>query len=260
MIYDTIWYYYGIILVFHSANQQSFLESYSSMTLSFGLFHVSTIIFWLMKNDIKHHTKKNRNGTNLTLAFWPAISGKPIMHTAAPNRFVIVEYGIMFGSTISGMYNHTIGPNVNPKNVIKTHMPIIMAIDWGTESLKSNAFLKKNEMATMPRHTMQTNVPNWIKNFLPFLFINEMLTMAAITETIYSPSVATIWMIYCPAKASSNVDLPYTAIALTPDICCRRAMWIAKKIATRLFDIFGYGVGLPSWEITVWWLNLSIAL
>lgn len=75
------------------------------------------------------------------------------------------------------------GPKVSPKNVINTHIPIIIDTDYSIEYLNYSPFLKKNAIATIPRHTVHTEVPSWIKNFLPFLFINEILITDAITET-----------------------------------------------------------------------------
>lgn len=54
-----------------------------------------------MNRETKDQMKKKRKGMNFTFGF-PAIKGNPIIQIAAPNRFVIVENGIMFGSTISG--------------------------------------------------------------------------------------------------------------------------------------------------------------
>lgn len=56
------------------------------------------------------------------------------MQIDAPTKFVIVEKGIIQGYTIYGIYNHTIGPRVNPKNAINMHIPIIMTTDYGLDS------------------------------------------------------------------------------------------------------------------------------
>jgi hypothetical protein len=54
-----------------------------------------------MKSEIKHQMKKNVKGmyfifTSLSLF----INGKPMIQRVAPNKLVIVEYGMMFGYTI----------------------------------------------------------------------------------------------------------------------------------------------------------------
>lgn len=71
--------------------------------------------------------KKNINGMYLSSGF--VIRGNPIVQAAAPSKFTIVEYGIMLDYTISGMYNHTIGPKVSPNTAINTHMPKMIVID-----------------------------------------------------------------------------------------------------------------------------------
>lgn len=78
--------------------------------------------------------KKNKKGTNLIFGSLSAIRGNPIIQIEAPIRLVIVEYGIIFGYTIYGIYNQTIGPRVRPKNVINIHIPIIMMIDHTCDS------------------------------------------------------------------------------------------------------------------------------
>ena len=45
------------------------------------------------------------------------------MQKVAPIKLVIVEKGMMFGSTISGMYSHTTGPKVSPNIAIKMNIP-----------------------------------------------------------------------------------------------------------------------------------------
>lgn len=51
--------------------------------------------------------------------FWPGrfalMIGKRRMVAADPPQFTIVEKGKKSGSTISGIYIHTIGPKLNPK-------------------------------------------------------------------------------------------------------------------------------------------------
>jgi hypothetical protein len=82
-------------------NQHSFLALYSSNIFYLGLFFVYTIKYWFMKSEIKHQMKKNVKGmyfifTSLSLF----INGKPMIQRVAPNKLVIVEYGMMFGYTI----------------------------------------------------------------------------------------------------------------------------------------------------------------
>jgi hypothetical protein len=58
-----------------------------------------------------------------------------MIHKEAPNKLAIVEKGITLSSTISGIYNQTIGPSVNPNTNINTHIPTIINIDSGIESI-----------------------------------------------------------------------------------------------------------------------------
>jgi hypothetical protein len=60
------------------------------------------------------------------------------------------------------------------------------------------AFLKKNEIATMPKHKVHTAVPNCIKNFLPFLFIIFTVIIEAITESANNPKDDQICAVECP--------------------------------------------------------------
>jgi hypothetical protein len=82
-------------------NQHNFLYLYSSNTFYLSLFFVSTIKYWFMKSEKKHHKKKNVKGINFIFtSLLLFINGKPRIQRVAPNKLEIVEYGIMFGYTI----------------------------------------------------------------------------------------------------------------------------------------------------------------
>lgn len=67
--------------------------------------------------------KKNKNnGAGVPSAFFNI--GNNMITVVAEAQFASVENGTIFGSTISGMYNHTRGPNERPKFAIKITNPI----------------------------------------------------------------------------------------------------------------------------------------
>ena len=78
------------------------------------------------------------------------------MHIVAPIKLVIVENGIIFGSTISGMYSHGIGPKDNPKFAMKTIIPIDIKIG---AKFSSWSWMKKPKN-TRSKLKHETSVPN----------------------------------------------------------------------------------------------------
>lgn len=59
------------------------------------------------------------------------IIGAAITHIEQPNQYIAVANGTNFGGTISGIYNHTTGPNVNPKITLKNIIRIIPIVKPG---------------------------------------------------------------------------------------------------------------------------------
>lgn len=106
--------------------------------------------------------------------------GNAIMQRVAPARFVIVENGMILGSTISGIYSHTIGPRVNPKKVINTNMAAIVMIAGSLSEPSTSTSLPFNIKASVmtAKQIAQTRVPSWMRNFLPFHFITLIVTKA----------------------------------------------------------------------------------
>ena len=96
--------------------------------------------------------------------------GNTIMQNVAPSKLVIVENGIMLGSTISGIYSHTTGPSVNPKISIKMNIEAII-IYASNPPCSLLSCLRRKAKAIKAKHAPQTAVPSCIKNFLPFLAI-----------------------------------------------------------------------------------------
>lgn len=70
-----------------------------------------------------------------------------------------------------------------------------------------------------------------IKNLLPTRFISLTVIKVEIMDKVNKPKVDQLRAISCPDKAYYRVFFPYTTIALTPDICWSRPIWIAKIMA-----------------------------
>lgn len=146
------------------------------------LSFVSTMYFALMKKETIAHPTNNEKHTIR------GIKGGITKQKAAPDKLAIVEYGMMFGYTISGIYSHTIGPRVSPKKLINKSIANTTKIDVinliGESSLTSSeegVIIKQvNTIAKLMPINM---IPSCIRYFLPFLFIS-LIVNTAITAGI----------------------------------------------------------------------------
>lgn len=66
------------------------------------------------------------------------------------------------------------------------------------------------------------SVPSWIKNFLPTFFI-KIFVKTPVIAGIRAIRIGIMFLIYSDEIEPEMAYFPYTTIALTPDICCKRA-------------------------------------
>lgn len=98
--------------------------------------------------------------------------GKRIIVIEAPVQLQVVAIATIDGWTISGMYNHTIGPSDKPKFAIYTASPEninMIPIIPAAESVAFSEGLTKKPIEMNNKAIVPTKVPNWRIDFLPYL-------------------------------------------------------------------------------------------
>jgi hypothetical protein len=132
----------------------------------------------LKKNEAKlHPAKKTKIKPGFSPGNMPLIIGKKNITIKAPIQFIIVEYGIIFGWTISGIYNQTTGPSESPKLAKNNTSPPII------NTFESSTFdsLIKHPIAIIPFDTNDPKHPACKIVLLPSLESRKDVAKAAKT-------------------------------------------------------------------------------
>lgn len=153
-------------MLIHIIYHRLFLNSAKIWVWVFPL--VSTMYFQLKKNESNVQMKKNKNnGAGVPSAFFNI--GNNMITVVAEAQFASVENGTIFGSTISGMYNHTRGPNERPKFAIKITNPITInafATFWELSWMKNpRAMIKRQKAAKTVPSCNKVLRPNFVKRY-----------------------------------------------------------------------------------------------
>ena len=154
------------------------------------------------------------------------------MTREADIQFVAVEKGIIFGWTISGMYNHTTGPRDTPKTAIYRNKPRRIK-SWPASLL--NCLSNKNPRNSKALLIAAIKVPNWRIVFLPK--VNSKNPVAKVPRTCSKLRRDGMRAESYPSITFWAMSPPYMTKALIPDICWRAATWIAIATGILLFDL-----------------------
>lgn len=120
-----------------------------------------------MKEARDQQVKKTNNKPGLPPRTFYFIIGKSKITNEEEVQFAQVAIGLYFGSIVSEMYNHEIGPNVSPKTPMKKNNPKI--IRDSEELLSPDSSI--NPKATHPLPKAANSNPYSSKVFLPYFFI-----------------------------------------------------------------------------------------
>ena len=120
-----------------------------------------------MNAAIDQQVKKTNNRPGLPPRTFYFIIGKRRITKEDEHQFAQVAIDIYFGSIVSDMYNHDIGPNVSPNTPMKKNNPNIIRDSEELLSPDSN----RNPNATHPLPRAANSSPSSSKIFRPYLLI-----------------------------------------------------------------------------------------